>query len=183
MDNFNCVKKTCFTGYRPDKFPFNLNNDNVDFAVLKSRIKTTLLALIEDDCKVFYSGMAMGFDIVCAEMVLELKETYNDIKLICAIPFKKQGDSLSYLWRKRYFDILNKCDEFSYISQDYSKTCYQLRNNYMVDNSDFIVCWYDGKSGGTKNTLKYAAKKRRTIINLNIDYIDEFSNIQTVLDI
>ena len=82
MDNFNCVKKACFTGYRPDKFPFNLNNDNVDFTVLKSRIKTTLLALIEDDCKVFYSGMAMGFDIICAEIVLELKDKLKNQDLV-----------------------------------------------------------------------------------------------------
>ena len=53
----------------------------------------------------------------------------------------------------------------------------------MVDNSDFVVCWYDGKSGGTKNTLKYAAKKHRFIININIDYLDEFSHTQTVMDI
>jgi uncharacterized phage-like protein YoqJ len=182
MKDFNVVKKACFTGYRPDKFPFNLNNDNVDFAVLKSRIKTTLKALVEDDCKVFYSGMAMGFDIVCAEMVLELKETYNDIKLICAIPFKKQGDSLSYLWRKRYFDILNKCDEFSYISQDYSKTCYQLRNNYMVDNSDYVLTWYDGKFGGTRNTLDYAAEKGRYIFNVNGKGADSFG-VQTSMEI
>ena len=177
------TKKACFTGYRPDKFPFKLDNTDVDFITLKSRIKNTLLALIEDDCKIFYSGMAMGFDIVCAEIVLELKKTYTDIKLICAIPFKDQGDSFSYNWRKRYFEILNNCDEFRYISNEYSKTCYQIRNKFMVDNSDFVVCWYDGKTGGTHNTLKYAFKKGRTIININIDYFDKFSTIQTVLDI
>ena len=183
MENIDFIKKACFTGYRPDKFPFRLDNDDVDFNLLKSRIMTTLKSLVDDDCKIFYSGMAMGFDIICAECVLELKKQIKDIKLMCAIPFKEQGNSLSYFWRKRYFNILNKCDEFSYISEDYNKACYQIRNRFMVDNSDFVICWYDGKSGGTKNTLKYAAKKGRTIINLNIDYIDEFSNIQTVLDI
>jgi uncharacterized phage-like protein YoqJ len=150
---------------------------------LKSRILKTLESLIDDDCKFFYSGMAMGFDILCAECVLELKKKYNDIKLICAIPFKEHGNSLSQNWRKRFFEILNHCDEFSYISDEYNKQVYQIRNKFMVDNSDFVVCWYDGKLGGTRNTLKYAAKKHRVIININLNYLDEFSNVQTVMDI
>ena len=44
----------------------------------------------------------------------------------------------------------------------------------MVDNSDYVVTWFDGKHGGTENTLKYAAKKRRHIININEDF-DEYS--------
>lgn len=183
MEKQNLIKTACFTGYRPEKFPFKLDNDDVDFQILKSRIFKTLVSLIEDDCKIFYCGMAMGFDILCAECVLELKKTYSDIKLKCAIPFKEQGNSLSFLWRNRYFEILNRCDEFRYISDEYSKTSYQLRNKFMVDNSDFVVCWYDGKAGGTRNTLKYAAKKGRTIININLNYIDEFKNAQTLIDI
>ena len=183
MINTNLFKKACFTGYRPEKFPFKLNEDDVDFQILKSRIIKTLSALIEDDCKIFYSGMAMGFDIICAECVLELKKIHKDIRLICAIPFKEHGKSLSYEWRKRYFKILDNCDEFSYTSDDYSKTCYHVRNKFMVDQSDFVICWYDGKPGGTRNTLKYAAKKHRFIINININSLDEFSTTQTVMDI
>ena len=183
MNDYNFYKKACFTGYRPEKFPFKLDDTSVDFQILKSRIIKTLESLIDDDCKFFYSGMAMGFDILCAECVLELKKKYNDIKLICAIPFKEHGNSLSQNWRKRFFEILNNCDEFSYISDEYNKQVYQIRNKFMVDNSDFVVCWYDGKLGGTRNTLKYAAKKHRVIININLNYLDEFSNVQTVMDI
>ncbi len=183
MNDFENIKKVCFTGYRPEKFPFKLNNDNVDFLTLKSRIIKTLTSLIEDDCRIFYCGMAQGFDIICAECVLFLKQKFKDIKLICAIPFENQERSFTFSWRNRYYDVLEVADEVIYISKEYHSWCYQERNKFMVDNSDFVVCWYDGKSGGTKNTLKYALKKKCYIINLNIDYLDEFTDLQTSINL
>lgn len=182
IENKN-IKKACFTGYRPQKFPFKLNNDNVDFELLKSRIFKTLTALLEDDCKIFYSGMAQGFDIICAECVLELKRNHPEIKLICALPFKNQVQSFSEEWRNRYYDILEAANDVVSVSTDYHIGCFQKRNQYMVDNSDFVVCWYDGKAGGTRNTLKYAHKNLRTIINLNVDYFDEFNDMQLNMNI
>ena len=53
----------------------------------------------------------------------------------------------------------------------------------MVDNSDYVVTWYDGKQGGTRNTLNYAQKKKRYIVNLNVEYLKEFNNLQSKIDI
>ena len=36
----------------------------------------------------------------------------------------------------------------------------------MVDNSDFVITWFDGQSGGTASTLSYAQKCGKRIINL-----------------
>ena len=53
----------------------------------------------------------------------------------------------------------------------------------MVDNSDYVVTWFDGKRGGTENTLKYAAKKRRHIINLNDSFNDYGGGFQVSLSL
>ncbi len=181
MSDFENVKKACFTGYRPEKFPFKLNTDNANFCVLRSRILKTLSALIEDDCKIFYSGMAQGFDIICAECVLELKHKFRDIRLVCALPFEKQERSFSADWRNRYYDLLETADDVVYIFKDYHSWCFQERNKFMVDNSDFVVCWYDGKAGGTRNTIKYAQKLNRYIVNLNVEYKEELNKTQEEL--
>lgn len=183
MEDLDNVKKVCFTGYRPEKFPFKLDNDNADFELLKSRIHKTLIALIEDECKVFYSGMAQGFDILCAECVLELKKKYHDIRLVCVLPYENQERAFTVDWRNRYYDILVKNEEVVYTSKEYYPWCFQDRNQFMVDNSDFVVCWYDGKSGGTKNTIKYAQKLNRYIVNLNLDYKNELNKLQSELNI
>ncbi len=178
MYNFENIKKCCFSGYRPEKFPFELNQRNIDFCLLKSRILKTLTALIEDECGVFYCGMARGFDILCGECVLALKREFSNIKLVCAVPYENQETNFSPSWKAKYYTLLQNADEVYYISKKYSSFCFQQRNMFMVDNSDYVMTWYDGKRGGTRNTLKYAAKKGRYIINLNTNYIDEFNNKQ-----
>lgn len=182
MENINEIKKCCFTGYRPSKMPFKIHPNDVDFILFEKRITNTLKALIEDNCKVFYTGMAMGFDILSAYIVLALKKDYPDIKLICAIPFLKQSDSFSSFWKRKYDFILENCDQKVIILDSYSAGCYQKRNIFMVDNSDFVVTWYDGQAGGTRNTLKYAEKMHRYIININTNYLDEFNNNQLMMN-
>ena len=38
-----------------------------------------------------------------------------------------------------------------------------IRDKLIVDNSDEIIAFYNGKCEGTKYTLKYAAKKKKNI--------------------
>ena len=183
LENIESIKKCCFSGYRPSKFPFPLKQNNPDYAVFYRNLTTTITALIEDDCGVFYTGMATGFDIIASEAVLELKKEYPLIKLIAVIPFEEQEKAYSNDWKARYDNVLSSCEEVIVLSKDYHAGCYQNRNKYMVDNSDYVVTWYDGKQGGTRNTLNYAQKKKRYIVNINTEYLKEFNNLQEKLDI
>lgn len=171
----NTVKKCCFTGYRPSKLPIDVSVKNKQYNDFENSITKAILELVEQNCSVFYTGMAMGFDMLCAECVLLLRKIYKSpLKLICAIPFKEQSDYFTTEWKERYNYILNECDEVVILSDKYFKGCYQKRNKFMVDNSDYVMTWFDGKPGGTKNTVDYAIKQNRYILNLydgaNNDY-------------
>ena len=43
------------------------------------------------------------------------------------------------------------------------------RNRYMVDHAELIIACYDGQSGGTLNTLRYALEKGVRILHLAIE--------------
>ena len=43
----------------------------------------------------------------------------------------------------------------------------QLRNQYMVDQADYIVAAWDGTKGGTGNCVDYAVKQHKTIYCLD----------------
>lgn len=179
----NNFKKCCFSGYRPSKFPFRLKENDPDFQVMSRNLSTTISALIDDECGVFYTGMALGFDILAAEAVLEFKKQFPHIKLVAVVPFEEQEKTYSPDWQKRYESVIKACDEVVVLSREYHAGCYQNRNKYMVDNSDYVVTWYDGKQGGTRNTLNYAQKKNRYIVNVNTEYFKEFNNIQSKIDL
>ena len=85
----------CFTGYRPSKFPFPLNKKISEFESLQNKLIDIIFSLPKDACVTFYSGMAMGFDIIAAESVLLLKRAGRNVRLVCVLPFEGQGDGFS----------------------------------------------------------------------------------------
>jgi len=165
-------KSCCFTGYRPSKFSFPLDRNCRDYIKFENKLVDAVFSLPKEDCYTFYTGGAMGFDIIAAEIVLMLKSSTKlngSIELICAVPFIEQSAAYDNEWKSRYENILSNADEVILISDKYYPGCYQKRNEFMVDNSDFVITWYDGHSGGTRNTVRYATKKGKKIINLS-DY-------------
>lgn len=183
MNNFKNIKKACFTGYRPDKFDFKLNTNNVRYLQLRKRLTTTLTDLIENGCNIFYCGMAIGFDIVCGECVVKLKRKYKNIHLIAAVPFLGQQDGFGEEWQKRYNRVISASNEVVYLLDEYHVSAYHIRNKYMVDNSDCVICWYDGRKGGTHNTVTYAQKCNKYLININTEYNEELNSSQFELDL
>lgn len=177
--------KCCFTGYRPSKFPFSLNPDVEEYKKLENALIEQILSLCEEGCHTFYSGMAMGFDIIAAETVLLLKKAYKsaNLRLVCVLPFEKQGESFTSYWRSRFNKVLEEADEVIVLADDYFIGCYQKRNEYMVDNTDFVITWYDGKTGGTKNTIDYALRNQRFVFNINKDSRVRDFGMQTVIEI
>jgi len=88
------------------------------------------------------------------------------VNLICVLPFRNQTAGWDEGWKKRYDNVLTNADEVILLSEEYYKGCYFKRNDFMVDNSDLVLTYFDGAPGGTAATLKYAAKKNKKIINL-----------------
>ncbi len=161
---FNC----CFTGYRPHKFDFPFSPDNCEYIAFENKLTDAIFSLPKENCFRFYCGMAMGFDIVAGEIVALLKKTIKTsrVELVAVIPFKEQSKGWDEEWKQRYDNLMKIADYHIYISENYSKGCYFKRNRYMVDNSDMVITWYDGKGGGTATTLNYAYKNNKRIVNL-----------------
>ena len=101
-----------------------------------------------------------------AEIVLEERKKNNNIKLICASPFEGFEKSWSPDEKHRYNNILQNADYIKYVCEHYSRQCFQIRNVWMVDHSARVIAAYNGESGGTKNTVRYATSKNIEIYNI-----------------
>lgn len=145
-----------------------MSPDNPDFRAMENKLINAVFSLPAEGCYTFYSGLAMGFDILAAEVVMMLRErcTTASVELICTVPFIDQAANYSLEWKKRYDRIIAEADKVILFSDRYYPGCYNKRNTYMVNNSDFVITWFDGKHGGTKSTLDYARKNGLKIINL-----------------
>ena len=143
------LRRVCFTGHRPEK----LNRS--EKSVLDG-LETTIRQAIADGSNVFISGMARGVDIWAAEIVLQIRSEGEDIKLICASPYRGFEKSWSIDWQRRYNNVIEAADLVRFICPNYSKSCFQIRNEWMVDHSSRVIAVFNGQLGGTKNTIDYA---------------------------
>ena len=160
----------CFTGHRPQSLPWGFNEQDERCLKMKQQLKVEIVKAIEGGFTTFISGMALGFDMICAETVLELKKSYPQIKLIGAIPCKTQDK----LWRekdkRRYRELLKKLDGIRCIYDDYiGSECMLERNRFMINNSSLVIALYNGRNGGTQKTLEYAKKQNIKIVILPVN--------------
>ena len=160
------IETVCaFTGHRPAKLPWNNNNESPRLALFLATVETQMVALTERGIVHFFSGMAEGSDMICAGMVLKLRENNPAIKLHCALPFVGQSDRWAAFSRDRYQEILSQADSIIYVNRSFSKNCYLDRNRFMVDHSSVLLAVYDGDArSGTAMTVRYARKLGRELI-------------------
>lgn len=156
----------CFTGHRPNKLPWGYDEEWPDCIRLKVVLATEIKAMIDRGVTTFYTGMAHGADMWCAEIVQSFQENLPElgIKLIAVIPYEGQANRWSNDYRERYFNILEKADEGVSLQEHYSKGCMQERNRYIVDHASHVIAVYGGKSGGTQYTVEYARRKNREVV-------------------
>ena len=158
-----------FTGHRSAKLPWGYNEEDPRCQDLKQRIFDAVEAVYSAGFKEFICGMAEGCDLYFCEAVMTLREEHPEITVEAAIPFSGQADKWPPAQRRRYDRLVSECDVRTLLQTEYTPDCMMKRNRYMVDHADLIIACYDGQSGGTLNTLRYALEKDVRILHLSID--------------
>lgn len=180
FDTKEIPRTAAFTGFRPQKLPFEDMNGK-EAMKLKSTIKAAFSLLIKQGYRRFLTGGALGSDLLAAEAVEELKAVFYDkgIKNIICAPCIHYTEKWNPADKKRLLDVANKCDKVYFVSmKPYYKGCMHERNRFLVDNSSALVAVYDNiQSGGTQYTVDYALKNNKTVLR-----VDPYTNlsIQTV---
>ena len=160
-------EKTCFfAGHRPYKFTFKPKAEKAFYDNLNANIVKNIRELFLKGCDTFLCGGSIGFDIMCSEAVIKLKNECPNIRLGCILPFENHHLEFSQDWQKRFSNILDACDFIDYVSPTYTIGCYHDRKSKMLANSNYMLTYFDGKGGGTARIVAAAQSKRLNIINL-----------------
>ena len=147
-------KRCCFAGH--SRISDENNRDN-----LKEQIRK----LVEmEGIREFWVGNYGDFDRYSAEAVRELKEYYSDINLYLVIPYLTNKITEN---KQRYYKNYD-CILIADIPEKTPRR-YQIikTNEYMINNSDFLICYIDHLWGGAAKTFEYAGRKEINIINLS----------------
>jgi len=139
----------CFTGHRPEKL-------DVPKEVVIQQLDVAIQDAIRDGYTTFLSGVSRGVDLWAAELLVQYRQSIPNVKLVCAVPFEGFGLHWKNDWTEKFVRILHAADSVQYVCKGYSRSAYQERNQWMVDRVSLVIAAYNGKSGGTKNTIAYA---------------------------
>ena len=148
----------CFTGHR------HIAPNELE--TVSQSLETVLVELIEKGYRYFGSGGALGFDLLAAQAVLNLKEAYPQIRLILVLPCADQ----TKFWNKSEIDYFEKvksqADKVVCLSEKYYSGCMHKRNRHLVDNSSVCISYLRKHSGGTFYTVEYAKTQKVKVIEL-----------------
>lgn len=123
-------------------------------------------ALYARGYRTFLSGMAEGFDLAAAEVVLALREELPELRLVAVLPYSDHINHQRQEVQLRYRRVVLKADRVVPLSTNYYAACYHHRNDYLVDHASYLIAWYDGSAGGTRYTVKRAHGAHLPVENL-----------------
>lgn len=124
---------------------------------------TTLLQ--EKEYVVFLVGRDGEFDLLVASTVRRLKRTVRDDNsaLSWVLPYltaEYRENEDAYL---AYYDEVEICE---YAASGHFRAALHTRNQQMVKRSNLIACYIDHHSGGAYQTVQYALKHGKPVLNL-----------------
>ena len=134
---------------------------------VEMRLEKIIRELIQDHEYVeFLVGRDGGFDQIVSSTVIRMKKRSgnNNCALVWVMPYlnaEYENNTESF---DNYYDEIEICEESS---RAHFKGAIQIRNRHMVDRASLLICSVDHESGGAYQTLKYAKKQRKNIINLS----------------
>lgn len=148
-----------FFGYREIDNPFKI----------EERLEEEIYRLLgEKEYVDFLVGRDGEFDQFASSAVLRVRKRYRDdnSSLILVLPYPKAD----YLNNVEYYEEYYSEIEISHAaSVVHPKAAIQIRNREMVDRADLIICYIEHEKGGAWQSVQYALKQNKNVINLAED--------------
>ena len=154
-----------FIGHR------QIENSNYVYESLEEKIYKLLK---ENEYVDFLVGRNGDFDLLVSSAVLEVRKKYrnDNSSLILVLPYS----TLEYRENKENFEKYYDEVELSFsASRVFPKAAIQTRNREMVDRANLIICYIDHEIGGAYQTIKYAQKQNKPMINIGKQQLHYFT--------
>jgi uncharacterized phage-like protein YoqJ len=158
------IQTLLISGYKAHELGiFSDNHDGVYF--IKKALEQRIRSLLDDGLEwVVISGQP-GVEMWAAEVVFELKNHYQDLKLAVLTPFLDQESRWKESLQENYHDMLANADFVDSVSRKPYENPQQLRtkNHFLVQKSDAILLLFDEEKDGSPKYYLNAAKQKQEI--------------------
>ena len=141
-----------------------------DIIKVENLLEKQIRKLIDENEYVeFLVGRNGDFDQCVSSSVLRVRKNHRDDNsaLVLELPYP----TAEYLNNKKYFHDYYTDVEISHAaSVAHPKSAIQIRNREMVERVDLIICYIEREKGGAWQTVEYAIKQGKAVINLSEEH-------------
>lgn len=155
-------KTCCFSGHRA------IRDDKKDIIIARTEILIRKL-ILKRRIRFFGVGGALGYDYICAMILLRLRATdFPHIKVILIYPFEGYQSKWTQEQKDMYAQIWDKFDKRVCVSEVGNNEAFLARNRHMVNHSSVLVCYYDQhrSRSGTGQCVRYAKHQALEVHNV-----------------
>ena len=145
------------------------HRDLCEHRKLEKKIYPILEKLILEKTYVqFYIGRNGEFDIFTASIIRRAKKAfgYGNVDLTLALPYKVKDIE----FYANYYDSVIIPES---IEKIHPKRAITMRNRWMVEQCNLVICFVNRDAGGAYTALEYATKLGKKIINLAINDVED----------
>ena len=170
LNEINPALAVAFSGHRPDRLPGHGDPDTPETQKLIATLREQIEDAIERGKIIYIQGAMTGFDILCGEQIILLKEKHPQIRLVTVAPYQERFFSREPCWTPDWIhrarEVFSRQDIGVKLSERYYPGVYYERNRTMIDHSSELICYHDGGKGGTAQTVRYAKGRGLPVYNL-----------------
>lgn len=121
-----------------DEKEFVLKNEYEEpCTTIKQKLRDTIWEAFVNGVDSFYVNCEYGIPLWAAEIICALKK-YNNIYLHIVVPYEEQCKDWSEDLRNRYYSVHQKADTVEFVDQQYYSDCYDIADELMAEESDFV---------------------------------------------
>ena len=133
-------------------------------------VEQKLEDIIKGFIRVFYYvnflvGRNGDFDqLVSSSIISSKKQTCSqNCCHIWVLPYQTSDLTANQMYYNAYYDSIEVCPISAHA---YYKQAINLRNRWMIDQSDAVICYVKNR-GGAFNAMKYAMKQGKNVLNIS----------------
>ena len=133
---------------------------------IDEEIENAIDNLLQTDSEIiFYTGGMGDFDNKCASAVRASKRKYSGkkIRLALVLPYMSNRLNTDKEYYQYYYDEIIIPAELAGV---HYKAAITMRNRWLVDRVDCVIAYVYRDYGGALETVKYAQKQGKPVINL-----------------
>jgi uncharacterized phage-like protein YoqJ len=176
------VKVLTITGYKPQEIGI-YKQDEEGIIYIKKAIEQRLISLIEQGVEWILISGQLGVELWAAEVILSLKEEYDQIKLAVITPFLEQEEKWNEANQQLYMEIISQADYTNSVTNrkyDHPSQ-FRMKTQFLIEKSDALLVLFDEEVGGSPKYMINEAEKKSEQSHYSIYYITPF-DIQNVVE-